>query len=100
MKRMKRKYNHKIYRLVQKGNKILRDKLAPDPGAKFKRHGTPGKVIGWLFNKLIAKPAHIIAYAFVGLFYHKDKQTPYVGSFLYVLVYFLVMGLIVVSLTQ
>ena len=97
---MKRKYNRKVYRLVQKGNKILRDKIAPDPGAKFKRYGIAGKVIGWLFDKLIAKPVHLITFAFVGLIYRKDKQTPYVGSYLYVLVFVLVMGLIGLSLTQ
>ena len=47
---MKRKYNRKLYRLVQKTNSIIRDKCAPDPGAEFHRFGSVGKVFGWLFN--------------------------------------------------
>ena len=95
---MKRKYNRKVYRLVQKGNKILRDKIAPDPGAEFHRFGSVGKVFGWLFDRLIAKPAHYLTFSLVGLFYRKDRHSPYLGSFLYVVIFILVMGLVSVAL--
>ena len=95
---MKRKYNRKLYRLVQKTNSIIRDNFAPDPGAEFHRFGSFGKVFGWLFNYLIKKPVQLLTFSLVGLFYRKDRHSPYLGSFLYVLIFILVMGLVSVAL--
>ena len=95
---MKRKYNRKLYRLVKKTNSIIRDKYAPDPGAEFHRFGSVGKVVGWLFNYLIKKPVQLLTFSLVGLFYRKDRHSPFLGSFLYVLIFILVMGLVSVAL--
>ena len=95
---MKRKYNRKRFRLVQKTNSKIRDIFAPNPGAEFHRFGSVGKVVGWLFNYLIKKPVHYLTFSLVGLFYRKDRHSPYLGSFLYVLIFILVMGLVSVAL--
>lgn len=95
---MKRKYNRKFYQFVQKMNGKIRDNFAPDPGAEFHRFGSVGKVFGWLFDHLIKKPVHFLTFSLVGLFYRKDRHSPYLGSFLYVLIFILVMGLVSVAL--
>ena len=95
---MKRKYNRKFYQFVQKMNSKIRDNFAPNPGAELHRFGSVGKVLGWLFNYLIKKPVQLLTFSLVGLFYRKDRHSPYLGSFLYVLIFILVMGLVSVAL--
>ena len=83
---MKRKYNHKFYGIIKNVNSVVRDKCSPDPTKSLGIFGLIGKILGFIINKIIAFPIHLLAFAITGLFYNKRKNSPYKGSFIYTFV--------------
>ncbi len=80
---MARKYNHNLYKFVKKGNGLLRDKCSPNPTESLNVFGIIGKIIGFIINKILLAPIHLIAFLITGVFYNKETDKPYKGSFMY-----------------
>lgn len=83
---MKRKYNHKFYGIIKNVNSVVRDKCSPNPTKSLGIFGIIGKILGFIINKIIVFPIHLLAFAITGLFYNKRKNSPYKGSFIYTIV--------------
>ena len=88
---MNRTYNHNAYKVTQKFNGVARDKLSPSVGESFNVFGVIGKILGKILDYIIVKPIHFLAFAITSLFYNKNKEKPYKGSFIYTVCFILLM---------
>lgn len=86
---LKRKYNKNTYKFIKKTNKLVRDKVSPDPFKKLDGYGVMGKVCGKVGNKFIAPVINDLSYSATGLCYDKSKDNPIKGSILYIIFHFL-----------
>ena len=86
---LKRKYNKNTYKFIKKTNKLVRDKVAPNPFRKLDDYGMMGKVCGKVGNKLISPAINNLSYSATGLCYNKSKDKPIKGSILYTIFHFL-----------
>ena len=79
---------NKKYQIIKKGGKFLRDNYSPNPTESLCSKGIVGKVLSDIINILILKPIHLLTYFIVGLFYKRDKHSPWIGSLLYTAITF------------
>ena len=79
----RREYNHTIYRGVKKINGFIRDKESPSVGEPLKKFGVLGKILCLIIDKIIVVPIRFFAFKITGLFYNRETEKPYKGSFIY-----------------
>ena len=78
-----------FYRAFTKINRKVRKKHAKDPFEKLKNYGIIGIIGNKLVNK-ITEPKFVKAARFsTGVLYKKGKDSPYIGSLLYSVFYFI-----------
>lgn len=86
--------SYKNYNKFKKINKFIRNKFSSDPFKSFNDKGINGKILNKLGNKIIDKPVRKIAYFTTGIFYNPKKHNPIIGSILYTLLFFAILGLL------
>ena len=84
-----RKYNKNTFNLFKKANKLIRDKVSPDPYNQLNNYGFGGKFCNKVANRLTVPIIREAAYSTTSLTYDKKKDKPYKGSILYTIYYFL-----------
>ncbi len=92
----KNKSNKKIikYKTFKFTNKSIR-KFAPNPTKPLHSFGLIGKIFSCFLNFFLKPIIQILAFSLSGLFYSKGKDTPYKGSILYTIFYFMVIFFII-----
>ena len=99
MRKKDHKNNSKEYKPIKKANKFLRDNFAPNPTKSFSVLGIIGTTIGTILNFFILIMVRPIAFAFSGVFYKKGEHPAWVGSALYTLFFFGILGLFSIGLS-
>ena len=92
---MRRKYNYKVYGTFKKVGKVAREKISPDYGKIFSSvFGVLGKVLATVFVRIIAKPVQWLTFSSVSKFYDKKKDSPFLGSAMYTVLYVVILFII------